>query len=406
MRIGRTLPPAASPLHLRDIFSGLQGLLSGRNAEIRLTQEFCAYFQTKHCFFVSSGKAALTLILLALKDLHPERDQVLIPAFACYSVPSAVVRVGLHIQVCDIDLATLDFDFDQLQEKLANPRLLCVIPMHLFGLPADVERIRRLNPDPTVAIVEDAAQAMGGQWQGKKLGTQGDVGFFSLGRGKALTAVEGGVILTDDDALSEHVQHLLHSLPACGAKVIAQQLLYSLVLMVFLRPELYWLPSGMPFLHLGETRFDPDFPLRRFSAFQAGLLKGFQENLTKLWKTRRSNATFWAEHLGKLAVKKVMQETSVLDLLRFPVQVSGNLHDLIMQPRIRSALGLARTYPDAINGIGELRQNFVGQEFPKAQQATREILTLPVHEFLASKDREMIIRLLNGEKNANKEGQA
>ena len=73
----------------------------------------------KHCFLVSSGKAALTLILQALKELHPERNEVLIPAFTCYSVPSSIVRAGLKVKLCDISPDTLDFDYNQL-EKILN----------------------------------------------------------------------------------------------------------------------------------------------------------------------------------------------------------------------------------------------------------------------------------------------
>jgi len=374
--------------------------LSGRDAEERLTQEFCAYFQTKHCFFVSSGKAALTLTLLALKDLHPERDQVLIPAFACYSVPSAIVRAGLHIQLCDIDLATLDFDFDQLQEKLANPRLLCVIPMHLFGLPADVERIRRLNPDPSIAIVEDAAQAMGGQWLGRKLGTQGDVGFFSLGRGKALTAVEGGVIITDDEKLGKGIQAQITKLPGCGTMKIINQYLYALALTFFLRPEFFWIPSAMPFLRLGETRFDPNFSIRRLSTFQAGLMRGLSEKLFRLHNTRKENIRYWAENLPNTLVRNFTKQQSFPDLLRFPLLVRNKkIADLILQQSTKLGLGVARTYPDAIHGIVELKKQFIGQEFPNAQRAAQEILTLPVHGFLTPRDRTIIIRLGSDEGN-------
>ena len=112
MRIGRTLPPAAAPLTLRDLISGVRALMIGPVELEKRRQELRAYFGTNHCFLVSSGKAALTLILQALKDVHPDRDQVLIPAFACYSIPSAIARAGLTIQLCDIDPATLDFDYD------------------------------------------------------------------------------------------------------------------------------------------------------------------------------------------------------------------------------------------------------------------------------------------------------
>ncbi|UCF83600.1 MAG: DegT/DnrJ/EryC1/StrS family aminotransferase, partial [Desulfobacteraceae bacterium] len=287
MRIGRTLSPAAAPIYPRDIISGIKALFKGQRELDHFESELKEYFGIKHCFLVSSGKAALTIILQALKDLNPDRDEILIPAFTCYSVPSAIVRAGLKIKLCDIDPDTLDFDFEQLSKMLSfssslresqpetcNPqlatpdpqpalsseavlkrsgpsalknmvlpqakrssslpremqklfhwgeavlqpsavfnRLLALIPTHLFGLPADIERLRELVDDPGVLIVEDAAQTMGAEWNGKKLGTLGDVAFFSLGRGKALSTVEGGIILTNRGDIAERIRYRIRAIP-------------------------------------------------------------------------------------------------------------------------------------------------------------------------------------------------
>jgi len=397
MRIGRTLPPAAAPLSLGDIFSGLKGCLHGNRAEKEARQELQEYFHKKHCFLVSSGKAALTLILRALKEMHPGRDQVLMPAFACYSVPSAIVRAGLGIQLCDIDGTTLDYDFAQLEAKLSNPRLLCVISVHLFGLPADVDKLRELPKDPAVTIIEDAAQAMGGEWQGQKLGTRGDVGFFSLGRGKALTAVAGGIILTDNEPLAKAVNAQVAALPAAGSIETATQIIYALALTFLLRPTLFWIPNSLPFLHLGETRFEPSFPLHRLSAFQAGLLSGLRTKIARLRCDRQANIQAWFDNLAGLMVRGIdKHEGRLPDLLRFPLGMGdAKVVERIVAQSNRLGLGLARTYPDAISSIEELRQQFTDQDFPHARRAAQELLTLPVHGFVSPRDRARIIRLLS-----------
>lgn len=394
MRIGRTLPPAAAPLSIQDLFAGLRGLASGSREEERARREFCEYFNKKHCFLVSSGKAALSLILMALKELHPGRDQVLIPAFACYSVPSAIVRAGLQVQLCDIDLETLDFDFEQLEEKLKNPKLLCIIPLHLFGLPADVERLKKMRPDPAVTIVEDAAQAMGGEWQGKKLGTLGDVGFFSLGRGKALTAVGGGVILTEDDNLAKHLQPLVAALPSYNSLAILHQVIYALALICLLRPSFFWIPSALPFLRLGETLYDPHFSLGKLGPFQAGLLRGMGGKLCEIRRIRKEHIEFWVDSMSKYKIKKIDTQPPLPDLIRFPLLISGKAVEWLIGQSNRLGLGLARTYPDAVHNITELKMHFTGQDFPRAQRASQELLTLPVHCFLTVDDRRWIIHLL------------
>src|SRR5665647_1758691 len=144
MRIGRTLPPAASPFYLKDIVSGVTGFFNGDGIVERFEDDLASFYQVRYCCAVSSGKAALVLILQALHAIHPERDEVLIPAYTCYSVPSAIIRAGLKVRLCDMATGTLDFDFDRMADELENPGLLCVIPTHLFGMPADVKRIKTM----------------------------------------------------------------------------------------------------------------------------------------------------------------------------------------------------------------------------------------------------------------------
>ena len=155
-------------------------------------------------FFVSSGKAALTLILNALKTLN-QRQEALIPAYTCFSVPSAIVKAGLKVSLCDIDSQTFDFDY-KLLEKAINKNTLCVIPNHLFGIPADMDKINSICKDKDIFVIEDAAQAMGGSYKGSKLGTIGDVGFFSLGRGKNITCGSGGIIVTNSDTIAHAIE--------------------------------------------------------------------------------------------------------------------------------------------------------------------------------------------------------
>src|SRR6266850_4607505 len=118
MRIGRTLPPAATPIGIREIISGVCGIFHGRQELDRFELELKEHFEVEHCFLVSSGKAAFTLILLALQELFPDRNEVLLPAFTCYSVPSSVVRAGLRIRLCDQRADSFDFDFAQLSAML------------------------------------------------------------------------------------------------------------------------------------------------------------------------------------------------------------------------------------------------------------------------------------------------
>lgn len=393
MHPGRTLPPTAAPLSFRDLLRGLRGTFRGEAEVAARQREFARYFGMRHCFLVSSGRAALTLILTALHRLHPERDQVLIPAYCCYAVPAAVVRAGLRPVLCDIDPATLDYDYDLLPEKLANPRLLGVLVSHLFGLPADVTRLRGLVGDQPVTVIEDAAQALGAERCGHRLGAEAEVSFFSLGRGKPLTAVEGGILLTRNEALAGQLAELVAALPPARVATRLRLVGTALALSVLLHPWLYWLPASLPFLQLGSTRYEPDFSIGRLTSFQAGLLRRWQRKLARLRRLRQDNSRFWARALPQAALMFERGGERLPDLLRFPLRFEGEASSRRLAAAGRRQ-GLALTYPDAVSAIGPLRELFAGEDYPAARQAARGIVTLPVHGYVSPRDRDRILALL------------
>ena len=277
MQPRRTIPPAASPISLRNILNGLLGLMRPEKEIARFQNELKEYFGVKHCFLVSSGKAALKLILHGLHDLHPDRRAVLIPAFCCYSVPSAIVSAGLDIRLCDVNPGTMDFNFGLLEKAVSETaaysvpppagtgrpgesRLLAILPAHLFGLVADVEFARRQVADPEVTVIEDAAQVMGAEATGRKLGTIGDVGFFSLGRGKALSTVEGGVIVTNNEDIAGSITRRMDNVSTESGFEVLRKLLMAVALSVFQRPTLFWIPKSYAFSKDRRDHFRSRFP--------------------------------------------------------------------------------------------------------------------------------------------------
>ncbi len=392
MRIGRTLPPAAAPLHLKNIVSGVVGLFGGGESVKRFEEELKGFYGVRHCFAVSSGKAALVLVLQALNELLPEKDEVLIPAYTCYSVPSAIVKAGLKVRLCDMASDSLDFDFGRLEEQLKNPRLLCVIPTHLFGVPADVERVRKLSEHRGIFVVEDAAQAMGGERDGKKLGTMGDVGIFSLGRGKAFSTVEGGIILTDDDSVGQAIRNRLGTIPGYGPLDCLKLIFYAIALLILIHPLIYWLPKSLPFLKLGETHFDPLFPVRRLSSFQAGMAKGWEGRIEELKEIRSNNAK---EIAACGVVPPVLTSASIPALIRFPVLTENvDAKARILHNSEKMGLGISDGYPGPIDGIEELAIPFDGRGFPAAKDIAERLISLPVHPFVSKGDIRSIVQSL------------
>lgn len=406
MRIRRTLPPAAAPIYMNNIINGITGIFRGQKEIERFRAELKNYFGVKHCFLVSSGKTALTIILQALHELHPNRDEVLIPAFTCYSVPSAIVRAGLKVKLCDVSPETFDFDFNQLEELLTSEkkeseygstcsRLLAILPTHLFGLPSDITKVKNLLPDPVITIVEDAAQAMGGEFQSKKLGTLGDIGFFSLGRGKVFSTVEGGIIVTDNESLAEKIKTITDNLPDYTISETLKLIIQSFIITVFQYPCLFWFPKAFPFLKLGETIFDPEFKMRKITGFQAGMARNWEKAVPHFQKKRKSHISSLTDFLCSKHKKCVIIGKSPTHFIRLPV--------LIKDKKIRTALllesdskgyGLMPSYPNSINNIQELAFPSACH-FSVAENLSRDLITLPVHPLLNLMDLKNISTLFN-----------
>jgi len=390
MRILRTLPPTAAPLKAKDLAHGLIGLFAGRESfRDKLEEEIKEHFDVKHVFCVSSGKAALSLILLALRELT-NKTQVVIPAYTCFSVPSAIRKAGLEIVPCDIDPATLDYDYDCLQ-RVVTDETLCVLAIHLFGIPADLDRIRKLCRDKDIFVVEDAAQAMGGRYKGGMLGTVGDVGFYSLGRGKNITCGSGGIIITGNDAIAAALQRRYAEVEETPLREDIKNLIEVCLMSLLIKPYLYWLPAGLPFLKLGQTFFHVDFPIQKLSGRRATLLQNWRERLLESNQTR----TRIGADLQKRLVRKDNQEL-VIPYLRFPLLVGDRqTRDLIYNRSQALGLGLSLMYPTPVNEIAELSSSFSGQAFPAAKRVAETLVTLPTHHLLTETDTANACHLLD-----------
>jgi len=393
MRVGRTQPPAASPISWSQLFQGLAGWCLGNREVERFSGEIRDRLGVEYCFLTSSGTAALTIILGALKELAPGKDEVIIPAFTCYSVPSAIVRAGLRVRPCDIDPETLDFDFEKLATMLDSPNLLAIVPNHLFGVPADMKRLGTVIDGREITIIEDAAQAFGGSCQEGMLGLGGDVALFSLGRGKAFSTVEGGIIVTRSPDLANTIEARIEELSGYHFYELLKLVVYAVALIILLHPSLFWLPRALPFLKLGETRFSTDFKIRRMSGLQAGMARGWEKRLVQMRHKRAENARNWIRTLNTREEKHFgAVDDAAGNFIRFPWIVSSHeRRDEILKASARRGLGIAATYPDSVSAIPEVG---TGEVFPAASRMARTLITLPVHELLRAHDIGQIVDIL------------
>lgn len=362
------------------------GFVRPQSALLRLQAEFREYFGVKHVWFVSSGKAALAIILQALHGLSG-RNKVVVPGYTCFSVPSAVVRARLSMVLCDVAPQSFDLDFEQL-ERLADSETLCVLATHLFGGGVDVPRIVALCRRRGIFVVEDAAQAFGGSGEGRPFGAMGDVAFLSFGRGKHLTCGSGGAILTNDDRIGEAVGCEYARIPDESLLGMMKNWLEVAVTQLLIHPSLYWLPAGLPFLKLGETTFYRDFPVVRMDSVRAGLLRYWKRRLARSISSRVAHVEQLIRSLdscGISIIKSSVPGQSVY--LRLPVLMRSRQEKeaVYLMSKVRG-LGMSAAYPSSIQQVPELREMLSSQNVPRATMIAERLVTIPTHELLSDTD--------------------
>ncbi len=167
----------------------------------KIEEEFSRKMGVRYGAAVSSGTAALHVALLAM-GVEPG-DQVIIPSYVCTALLNAVHHVGADPVLADIDPVTYNLDPDDVKARLTRRTKAIVVP-HLFGLAADMEGLLSLG----VPIIEDCAQAVGGEYQHKPVGSLGHAAIFSFYATKVITTGEGGMVVSDSRELIDRVKGL------------------------------------------------------------------------------------------------------------------------------------------------------------------------------------------------------
>jgi dTDP-4-amino-4,6-dideoxygalactose transaminase len=178
------------------------GMLAGGRRVAELEARWAEFIGARHAIAVSNGTVALMCIMAGLR--LREGDEVITVGHTFNATASSILSVGATPVFVDIDAETYNIDVDRVAAAVTS-RTRAIMPVHLFGLPADMDAIVEIAQRHGLAIVEDACQAHGAEFRGRKVGSFGH-GAFSLYATKNMTTGEGGLITTDDDALADWIR--------------------------------------------------------------------------------------------------------------------------------------------------------------------------------------------------------
>lgn len=321
-------------------------------------EEFAAFCGTRYAVGVDSGLAALELSLRAL-GIGPG-DEVIVPTHTFVATAAAVTFAGARPVLVDVDEMTYNLDVD-LVEAAITPRTKAILPVHLYGLPADMDAVLALAEKHGLFVIEDACQAHGALYKGRRAGSLGHAAAFSFYPTKNLGGCgDGGIMVTADESVAGQVRAMRN----CGQR----------------QKYIHELP---PFNH-------------RMDTLQAAVLRVKLRYLEGWIEARRRNAALYTELLAGsdlVTPVEVPDATHVYHLyvIRTPQR------DALLAHLHESGIGAAIHYPVPVH----LQPFYTGNgfrrgQFPVTERVCDQVLSLPMFPELTAEQIEYVVAEVNG----------
>jgi len=314
--------------------------------------EVANFLGVKHAVGVASGTDALVLALRAA-GIGPG-DEVITTPFTFIASAECITAVGARPVFVDIDPATFNIACDQIEAAI-TPRTKAIIPVHLFGLPVEMEPLLALSRRHGLMVVEDTAQAFGALYQGKRVGTLGEMGCLSFFPSKNLGGCgDGGMVVTDSEELAERV------------KVLRQH---------GSRRKYYHEIHGY------NSRLD---------ALQAALLQVKLRYVERWNELRRAKAHRYNELFADSSVITPTEtEKSVHVYHQYTIRVPNRDH--VIEGLVTKGIGHAIYYPVPLHLQEAYRTlGYREGDFPNAEAACREVLSLPIFPELTEEEQQTV----------------
>lgn len=349
--------PAARPIIGEDERKAVDAVLaSGGLAQgpqvAAFEDEFAAVVDGRRCVAVNSGTSALHMALIAL-GIGPG-DEVIVPSFTFAATANAVSLAGATPVFVDIDLHTFCMD-PAAAEAAITERTRAIMPVHLYGHPADMDRLSEIARRHDLKILEDAAQAHAARWDGVPVGALGDAAAFSFYPTKNMTSGEGGMVTTASDEVARTVQLLRN--------------------------------QGM------EKRYHNELVgfNTRMSDIHAAIGRVQLQKLAGWTKQRQENAHFLTENLRGVVTPHVDERAEHV-YHQYTIRVPRDARDHFVERLAQRGVGSGVYYPVPVHALPSFGLDL---DLPVTARVTQEVISLPVHPSLSLQDLETIVIAVN-----------
>lgn len=381
--------PVHSPLSLGDWTRTSLGVL-GPDRRPDLAERLACRFRAADVLLRDSGTHALQEALEWALQQRP--GAILAPAYVCYDVATALLGTSGRVLLYDVDPDTLAPDMESLRQGLLDGASAVVV-CPLYGMAFPLKPIVEEAAKAGAVVIEDAAQGHGARTQEGLSGSVGDLSILSFGRGKGWTGGGGGALLFRGPAAAVRSPEVA---PPPRTAVLAAKALAQWMLA---RPNLYRIPSSLPWLGLGETHYHPPSPVREMAPWSAALVLAGEDRSETEARIRHRLGDRLVRALHEMenpGLRPVTASPGVRPgFLRVPVRVQGGLPALGADAR---RLGMAPGYPRPLSELDPLLPRIENprQPFPGAQELARTLVTLPCHSRVGEgHERALLSRLMD-----------
>ena len=384
------MPTAGTPYRCSDLFFAKLGMFRSRRIIDEFSELLKNYLKVDHLALVNSGTTANAIIYKVLKDIRKRAEQieVILPAYTAPSLLLPIKAEGLKAVLVDIDPETFNLDVKKIKAKISE-NTLAIMPIHMFGLPCEVDSILEMIHDTDIFVLEDGASALGTQVNNQHIGTRAPFGFYSMNRGKNVSTLAGGIITWKDSDLTPIFEHYLNELEALSPLAVFVMFLKFSALTLAVRPLPYTvlnrLISQFKYTTL-HTHFD-SFP---YTPMQAGLGLNLWKRIEYLDQKRITNGIALGKTFENRAGFKIasIPDGAEVAFNQYPVVMSDlDQRANLMQCIEKQGLEATTLYDHPLHHIFPNLDDSdsTSDPFPEATYLAEHLLLIPPHAQIQKK---------------------
>ena len=383
------IPRNEMPYTYGDLVNSFFQLGDATIAE-QLQSRLADYFKVKYVFLLDNARVGLYTILKAYNN----PGEVIMSAYNCIVVPEAVTFAGYKPVFVDIESDTLNITLDNIKKKI-TPDTRVIIATHLFGIPCQIDELQEFGRENGFLVIEDAAPAMGAEFDGQLAGHFGDASVISFHSSKVIAGETGGALLTNDENLAERITEILNKLKIDrnNISLLYKAFVKKAVYHPWVYPVTFWgyklLKNTSMYEVVLPTIQEPEGFLRLSSRSSCSLILTQINRLEWNLKRRRRIAEIYRDGLSNNDYFKSVRilENSVPSWIQFPI-IADNKEGLFKY-MMKNNIDLSWTYRYSC------AESYHLDDCPNSHKAAKTVLGLPTYPTLTDQQAKRICQIAN-----------